>query len=110
MQGYVKKSQSHKIKKLNLKGESTGVWESTKKEILGTEQLGKLSRELEKIEVDSQLCKRGLNSFIDEKSMKPLTDNLKQTKILLQWAQQSQIKMILSGVEQPLTDDGKEGN
>lgn len=82
MQGYMKKSHSHKIKKLNLKGGSRDVWESIKQEILGTEQLGKLSRELEEIKVDSQLCKRGLNSFIDEKSMKPLTDNLKQTKIL----------------------------
>lgn len=69
---------------------------------MGTEQLGKLSRELEEIKVDSQLCKRGFNSFIDEKSMKPLTDNLKQTQILFQGAQQSQIKMIPPGVSSPL--------
>lgn len=43
------------------------------KEILGTEQLGKLTRGLEEIKVGSQLCKRGLNSFIDEKSMKLIT-------------------------------------
>lgn len=52
--------------------------ESTKKEILRTEQLGKHSRELEEIKADSSLRKRCLNSFLDQKNMKPFTDNLEQ--------------------------------